>query len=87
MTERPLTPPTLIYDHSSDPEDQLWDRLHERSQLAPELRVIVHLKSGSTIVGHLRYYNNFHLTVAAGGQLHDVLYHDVAHILQASEPV
>lgn len=85
--ERPPLPPTLIYDHSSDPEDQLWDRLHARSQLTPELRVIVHLKSGSTLVGNLRYYDNFHLTVAAGGQLHDVLYRDVAHILQASESV
>ena len=85
--DKPLAPPTLIYDHSSDPEEQLGDRLHERSQLAPELRVIVHLKSGSTLVGHLRYYDNFHLTVAAAGQLHDVLYRDVAHILQASEAV
>ena len=85
--DKPLAPPTLIYDHSSDPEEQLWDRLHERSQLAPELRVIVHLKSGSTLVGHLRYYDNFHLTVAAAGQLHDVLYRDVAHILQAAETV
>jgi hypothetical protein len=82
---KPPAPPTLIYDHSSDPEDQLWDRLHARSQLAPELRVIVHLKSGATLVGHLRYYNNFHLTVASEGQLRDVLYRDVAHILQASE--
>ena len=82
---KPPVPPTLIYDHSSDPEDQLWDRLHERSQLAPELRVIVHLKSGNTLVGRLRYYNNFHLTVATEGQLRDVLYRDVAHILQASE--
>ncbi len=83
---KPPAPPTLIYDHSSDPEDQLWDRLHERSQLAPELRVIVHLKSGTTLIGRLRYYNNFHLTVATEGQLRDVLYSDVAHILQASEP-
>ncbi len=85
MTDRPSVPPTLIYDHSSDPEDQLWDRLHERLQLSPELRVIVHLRSGTTIVGHLRYYNNFHLTLASGGQLHDILYSDVAHILQASD--
>jgi hypothetical protein len=84
---KPPTPPTLIYDHSSDPEDQLWDRLHERFRLAADLRVIVHLKSGETIVGRLRYYNNFHLTVATEGQLRDVLYRDVAHILQAYEPV
>jgi sRNA-binding regulator protein Hfq len=84
---KPPAPPTLIYDHSSDAEDQLWDRLHERSQLAPELRVIVHLKSGATLVGQLRYYDNFHLTVATEGQLRDVLYRDVAHILQASETV
>jgi sRNA-binding regulator protein Hfq len=83
---KPSAPPTLIYDHSSDPEEQLWDRLHERSQLAPELRVIVHLKSGTTLIGRLRYYDNFHLTVATEGQLRDVLYRDVAHILQASEP-
>ena len=86
MDVRP-TPPTLIYDHSSDPEDQLWDRLHERSRLMPDLRVIVHLKSGATLVGRLRYYDNFPLTVATEGQLRDVLYRDVAHILQASEPV
>jgi hypothetical protein len=85
--DRPQVPPTLIYDHSSDPEDQLWDRLHARSQLSGQLRVIVHLKSGATLVGHLRYYNSFHLTIAAGGQLHDVLYRDVAHILQASGSV
>ena len=85
--DKPLTPPTLIYDHSSDPEEQLSDRLHERSQLSVELRVIVHLKSGTTLVGHLRYYDNFHRTIATGGQLHDVLYRDVAHILQASEAV
>ena len=84
--EKPPAPPTLIYDHSSDPEEQLWDRLHERLQLAPELRVIVHLKSGSTLIGRLRYYDNFHLTVATEGQLRDVLYRDIAHILQASEP-
>ena len=40
MTDRPSVPPTLIYDHSSDAEDQLWDRLHERLQLSPDLRVI-----------------------------------------------
>lgn len=85
MMTKPPAPPTLIYDHSSDPEDQLWDRLHARSQNAPGLRVIVHLKSGSTLVGQLRYYNNFHLTVAAEGQLRDVLYRDIAHILQAAE--
>jgi sRNA-binding regulator protein Hfq len=85
--DKPVVPPTLIYDHSSDPEEQLWDRLHERSRLSAELRVIVHLKSGSTLVGNLRYYDNFHLTIATGGQLHDVLYCDVAHILQASESV
>ena len=83
---KPPSPPTLIYDHSSDPEDQLWDRLHERSQLSRELRVIVHLKSGSTLIGRLRYYDNFHLTVATEGQLRDVLYRDIAHILQAFEP-
>ncbi len=87
MIDKPLAPPTLIYDHSSDAEEQLWDRLHERSRLASELRVIVHMKSGTTLVGHLRYYDNFHLTVAAAGQLHDVLYRDVAHILQAAEAV
>ncbi len=85
MRDKPLAPPTLIYDHSSDPEEQLWNKLHERLQTAPELRVIVHLKSGTTLVGHLRYYDSFHLTIAAGGQLHDVLYRDVAHIIQASE--
>ena len=84
---KPPAPPTLIYDHSSDAEDQLWDRLHERSQLSSELRVIVHLKSGATLVGRLRYYDSFHLTVATEGQLRDVLYRDVAHILQASEAV
>ena len=83
--QKPPAPPTLIYDHSSDPVDQLWDRLHARSQLEPELRVIVHLKSGTTLVGHLRYYNNFHLTVSTEGQLRDVLYRDVAHILETSE--
>lgn len=83
--EKPPAPPTLIYDHSSDPEEQLWDKLHERWQLSPELRVIVHLKSGTTLIGRLRYYDNFHLTVATEGQLRDVLYQDVAHILQASE--
>ena len=83
---KPPSPPTLIYDHTSDPEDQLWDRLHERSQLSPELRVIVHLKSGTTFIGHLRYYDNFHLTVATEGQLRDVLYRDIAHVLQTSEP-
>jgi len=84
---KPPAPPTLIYDHSSDAEEQLWDRLHARSQVAPELRVIVHLKTGGTLVGRLRYYDSFHLTVAAEGQLRDILYRDVAHILQASEAV
>jgi len=84
VTKGPSVPPTLIYDHSSDAEEQLWDRLHERLQLSPELRVIVHLRSGKALVGQLRYYDNFHLTLAAGGQLHDVLYRDVAHILQVS---
>jgi hypothetical protein len=87
MTDKPSVPPTLIYDHSSDPEERLWDRLHERLQLSPELRVIVHLRSGSTLVGDLRYYDSFHLTLAVAGQLHDVLYRDVAHILQASGSV
>jgi len=82
---KPPAPPTLIYDHSSDAEDRLWDRLHERSVVAPELRVIVHLKSGATIVGRLRYYDNFHLTLACEGQLRDVLYRDIAHVLQASD--
>ena len=40
-----------------------------------------------TLVGRLRYYDNFHLTVAAEGQLRDVLYRDIAHILAASETV
>jgi len=87
MMSKPPVPPTLIFDHSSDREEQLWDRLHERSQLAADLRVIVHLKSGATIVGKLRYYNNFHLTVATEGQLRDVLYRDVAHILQTADTV
>jgi sRNA-binding regulator protein Hfq len=82
---KPPAPPTLIFDHSSDPEDQLWDRLHERLMLDPDMRVIVHLKSGTTLVGRLRYYDNFHLTVATKGQLRDVLYRDIAHILAASE--
>ena len=85
MMKEPPAPPTLIYDHSTHPEEQLWDRLHERSQLSAELRVIVHLKSGTTLIGRLRYYDNFHLTVGTEGQLRDVLYQDVAHILQASE--
>jgi len=84
---KPPAPPTLIFDHSSDPEDQLWDRLRERLSLDPEMRVIVHLKSGATLVGRLRYYDNFHLTVATKGQLRDVLYRDIAHILAAAEPV
>jgi hypothetical protein len=85
--EKPLAPPTLIYDHVSDPQEQLWDRLHERSRLAPDLRVIVHLKAGSAVIGNLRYYDNTRLTLAIGGQLRDVLYQDVAHVLQASEAV
>jgi len=82
---KPPAPPTLIYDHSSDPEDQLWDRLNARAQPGPEMRLIVHLKTGSTVVGRLRYYDNFHLTVATEGQLRDILYRDVAHILEARE--
>ena len=82
---KPPAPPTLIYDHSSDPEDQLWDRLNARSQPGPEMRLIVHLKTGTTVVGRLRYYDNFHLTVATEGQLRDILYRDVAHILEARE--
>jgi sRNA-binding regulator protein Hfq len=84
---KPPAPPTLIFDHSSDAEDQLWDRLHERLMLEPELRVIVHLKTGATLVGKLRYYDSFHLTVATEGQLRDVLYRDIAHILAASDTV
>ena len=84
---KPPAPPTLIFDHSSDPEDQLWDRLHERLMLDPEMRVIVHLKTGATLVGKLRYYDIFHLTVATEGQLRDVLYRDIAHILAAIEAV
>ena len=49
------------------------------------MRLIVHLKTGSTVVGRLRYYDNFHLTVAAEGQLRDILYRDVAHILEARD--
>jgi len=84
---RPPAPRTLIYDHSSDPEDQLWDRLHARVQSGPDMHLIVHLKVGGTVVGRLRYYDNFHLTVAAEGQLRDILYRDVAHILEAREAV
>ena len=81
MSKQP-TPPTRIYDYSSDSEEQISDRLHERSQLAPELRVIVHLRSGGTLVGELRFYDNSHLAIVAAGQLHNVLYRDIAHIVQ-----
>jgi|WetSurMetagenome_2_1015567.scaffolds.fasta_scaffold228463_1 hypothetical protein len=84
---KPPAPSTLIYDHSSDPEDQLWDRLNARIQPGPEMRLIVHLKTGGTVVGRLRYYDNFHLTVAAEGQLRDILYRDVAHILESRDSV
>ena len=81
---KPTAPSTLIYDHSSDPEDQLWDRLHARIQPGPEMCLIVRLKTGNTVVGRLRYYDNFHLTIASEGQLRDISYKDVAHILEAS---
>lgn len=82
---RPAPPPTLIYDSSFDPEERLWNRLHERLRPGAPLRVIVHLKTGATYVGRLRYFNNYHMTLAAEGHLHDLMYRDIAHILSAIE--
>jgi len=81
---RPSPPPTLIYDHSADAEVLLQGRLESRWRKVAPLNVIVRLKDGTTHLGRVCYFDSSRLTLAQHGQLYDLMYRDIAHVLMAT---
>ncbi|NIM04714.1 MAG: hypothetical protein GTO55_02135 [Armatimonadetes bacterium] len=81
---RPSPPPTLIYDHGADKEALLPGRLESRWREVAPLNVIVRLKDGTTRLGRICYFDTSRLTLAEHGQLHDLMYRDIAHIVMAT---
>jgi len=81
---RPAPPPTLIYDYSNDGEELLPGRLEGRWREGANLNMIVRLKSGSTLVGRLCYFDSSRMTLTKEGRLWDLMYSDIAHILSAT---
>jgi hypothetical protein len=81
---KPTHPSTLIYDCGVDPELLLKDRLEDRSREGDRLHVIVRLKSGTTHVGRICYFDSSRLTLAQSDRterLCDFNYSDIARIL------
>lgn len=81
---RPSPPSTLIYDHSADTQALLPRRLEDRWREVAPLNVIVRLKSGSTHIGRVCYFDTSRLTLAQEGRLFDLMYHDIAHVVIAT---
>lgn len=77
----PVAPPSLIYDSRSDSGEVLWRRLHDRTRPHGLVRLIVHLRNGTTRVGRLVYFDRTIMTLSVEGGLIEIWLGDVAHVI------
>jgi len=75
-------PPSLVFDHNTDAGPVLWQRLHEWSRGGAGMRLIVHLKGGTTYVGDLVDFDLTRLTISARDkQHHEFWVEDLSYVL------
>ncbi len=78
---RPSAPPSLVFDHNLDSGSILWQRLRERARFERSVRLIVHLKNGTTHVGSLVYFDPMTLTISSRERQYEFWVRDLAHVL------
>jgi len=82
------TPPTLVFDCNSDSFRDLHHRLHEKAPPGSQVRLIVHLKNGTTYVGELAYFDATRLRLEPlYGRPVELWIRDLAHVLALSGEV